>query len=205
MITCPWCGTNYAVFQSNCKNCGGPLTGQTPAAASPEVPEVIVPPPAPRPVSKNYVWKLMLTDGWAIAAGVFVLMGFIFAGVGAILTIAIVTAFVGIPFLLIGLAELGGAAAVFYWRYQVFSKRVQVLQIGEAVLGQVAGAEQNLSVRINGRSPWIITYRFVSPQGEVEGRVSTLNDLGPQLQPGRPVYVLYLPGAPENNTIYPHP
>ena len=46
MITCPWCGTNYQSFQSNCSNCGGSLP--LPIEKPSEIPEaqIAAPPPA---------------------------------------------------------------------------------------------------------------------------------------------------------------
>jgi len=45
----------------------------------------------------------MTTDGWSIAAFIFFLIGAIFGMIGLGLTVGIVTAFVGIPFLLLGI------------------------------------------------------------------------------------------------------
>ncbi len=205
MITCPWCGTNYTVFRSNCKNCGGPIPAPVPIPEKMEDLEPLVPPPAPRPVPDSYTWKLMLPDGWSITAFVIGLIGIIFSCVGLGLTAGLVTAFVGIPFALIGLGMAGAGIGILVWRYRVFATTVRVLQIGEAVRGQILNVEENFSVEINGRHPWKISYRFASPRGEIEGQVTTLNVPGPHLQPGRDVYVLYLPGVPEGNTIYPHP
>ena len=210
MITCPWCGTNYAAFQSNCKNCGGPLPAPeeaaTPARAAnlAEAP-VQMPPPAPRPISSSYAWRLLLTDGWAIAALVFVILGAVFMPTGLAMTVAIVTAFVGIPFVLLGLLFLGGGAAIVYWRYQEAAKLVAVLRDGEAVAGVITGAEANYSVRVNGRHPWVIRYQFRVAGRDYQGRVSTLNVPGPALQPGRRACVLYFPDSPDHNSLYPHP
>ena len=99
MTTCPWCGTNYAEFQSKCDSCGGSLPLPAASAPSPLAVDLPVPPPAPRRLPRNYVWRILSTDGWAIAAAVFVLMGVIFGLVGGALTISIVAAFVGVPFL----------------------------------------------------------------------------------------------------------
>lgn len=210
MITCPWCGTSYAIFQSNCKNCGGPLNlppdeinRVTASAADDE--RVIMPPPPPRPISNNYVWRLLFSDGWAIASFVFTLMGLIFSFVGFILTIAIITAFVGLPFLAMGLAFLGGGIAIIYWRYQEAAKVVNVLRIGEATRGQITNVEMNYSVRVNGRHPWTITYQFHAMGQSYEGKVTTLNPPGQNLQQGRAACVLYAPTAPTQNTLYPHP
>jgi hypothetical protein len=205
MVTCPWCGTSYEEFQSSCGRCGGPMAipgGQT-AAGAEESPQV--PPPPPRPIADRYVWKLLASDGWGIAALVFGILGAVFTLVGAALTLGIVTAFVGIPFLALGLLFLGGGAAVAVWRYQTARKIVGVLQTGEAVEGQITQVEQNLSVQVNGRSPWIIQYQFQSAGQTYTGRVSTLNTPGEALQPERRAYILYLPQEPQRNVLYPHP
>ena len=48
MITCPWCGTSYTTFRSNCKNCGGPLPPPAEATATPPpIPDLPEPPPPP--------------------------------------------------------------------------------------------------------------------------------------------------------------
>jgi hypothetical protein len=210
MITCPWCGTNYPAFQSNCKNCGGPL----PAMAAPAAPEFQPsrpeanypePPPAPRAISQNYIWRLLSTDGGAIVAFVFGLLGAIFTFVGFILTIAIVTAFVGIPFGVLGLIFLVVGGGVGRSRYQTMQRTVEVLKNGQAAAGQIVNVEENLYVTVNQRHPWTITYQFRVGEQEHQGKVTTLNVPGASLQPGKKAWVLYLPEAPEHNTLYPHP
>ncbi len=206
MITCPWCGTNYVAFQPNCQNCGGPLPGtgadKTASAASDEIP---TPPLPPRSISKSYVWRLLSSDGSAIAASVFTLLGLIFSAVGTGLTLGIITAFVGVPFLLLGLVFLAVGGAVLIWRYQVAQKIVTVLREGQTARGQILDLQQNYSVRVNGRNPWVIRYAFQANGGKYEGRVTTLNQPGQQLQAGNAVSILYLSGAPQWNSIYPHP
>ncbi len=164
-----------------------------------------MPLPAPRPISNRYAWRLLSTDGWAIAAFVFVLLGFIFSLAGAGLTIGIITAFVGIPFLIFGLAFLGAGAGVFIWRYQEAQQGVKVLREGEATRGLIIETQENYSVAINGRHPWVIRYRFQANGQNQEGGVTTLNQPGEQLQAGKAVCVLYLPTSPKWNSIYPHP
>lgn len=205
MITCPWCGTSYAAFQSNCRNCGGPL--QAPAEGSPAgLPErPSAPPPPPRLIADSYAWRLLAADGWAITAGIFALLGAIFTFVGAALTIGIITAFVGIPFAGLGITFLGLGAAGLGWRYQEAQKVVTCLRLGEAVDGQIVSVDENYSVRVNGRHPWTITYQFLAGGRDYQGKVTTLNQPGPGLQPGRPACVLYLPNTPECNALYPHP
>jgi hypothetical protein len=164
-----------------------------------------VPPPAPRSISNRYAWRLLSSDGWAITACVFGLLGIIFAPLGAVLTIVIVTAFVGIPFLLLGIVFLGAGGSVLFWRYQYAQNVVTVLREGEAMRGEIIDVQSNYNVRINGRNPWVIRYQFSANGESYEGKVSTLNQLGGQFQAGQPVYVLYLPSTPKWNSIYPHP
>jgi hypothetical protein len=206
MIICPWCGTNYLAFQTNCTNCGGPLqaAAQENRSSAPGE-DVVTPPLAPRPISPRYVWRLLSSDGWAIASGVFVLLGIIFGLVGAALTVAIVTAIVGIPFLLLGILFLGAGVSLLIWRYQTAQKIVGVLRDGAVARGQIVDVQQNYSVRINGRNPWVIRYQFQADGAAQEGKVTTLNSPGQQFQSGKPVSILYLPGAPKWNSIYPHP
>lgn len=204
MYTCPYCGTSYATFTSNCKNCGGPLPA-SPAHLRPADAELAPPPAAPRPISDKYVWKLLLTDGGAVASFVLILLGFIFSTVGIGLTLGVITAFIGLPFLGLGVFLLAGGGLLLYWRYGIKQKVVYVLKHGAATVGQITGVQQNYSVRINHRHPWLIDYQFDCNGQTYPGRVSTLNNPSMALQPGKRSYVLYLPAEPAQNALYPHP
>jgi hypothetical protein len=80
-----------------------------------------------------------------------------------------------------------------------------VLREGEATLGQIIEVQENYSVRINGRHPWVIRYQFHTGGRDCNGSIATMNQPGPVLQTGQAAYILYLPAAPEWNSIYPHP
>jgi hypothetical protein len=206
MITCPWCGTNYPVFQSNCQNCGGPLPAFEETIGSSVSSDILpTPPPAPRPISNRYIWRLLSSDGGTIAAFVIGLLGLIFSLVGAGLTIGIITAFVGVPFLFLGVALLGTGAGVFLWRYQQKQQVVKVLREGEATIGQIIEISENYSVSVNGRHPWILRYQYQVNGQSQDGQVATLNQPGQQLQVGKAVRILYLPTTPKWSSIYPHP
>lgn len=210
MVTCPWCGTNYEKFQPNCQNCGGPLPAPSERTASsredsPLEASLLAPPPPPRPISDRYVWRLLASDGRAIAALVFGSLGATFTLVGVALTLGIITAFVGIPFAVLGLVFLAVGAVLAVSRYKEAQKSVEVLRTGQAVEGQISQVEQNFQVRVNMRNPWVIWYQFHLGGQSYQGHVSTFNTPGPALQPGQPAYVLYLPQVPERNVLYPHP
>lgn len=200
MITCPWCGTSYATFQNNCKNCGGPLPlPAEEAAAAPHIPDVPAPPPAPRNFKSSFVWRKLWSDGWAIAAGVFLLIGSIFTLVG----IPLVLVVVGIVFVLLGLAFLGAGIPILIWRYNKAQQTLNVLRMGEPVLGSIVDVYENYNVQVNNRHPWTITYRFQVHGRAYEGQTTTLRPVGFTHQPGQPMYVLCLAQDPTQNTIYP--
>ncbi len=203
MITCPWCGTSYPAFQSNCSRCGGSIP---PPHVTEGVEETLLAPPgAPRDISSTYAFRLMLSDGWSIASLALTLIGAIFTGLGLALTLAIVTAFVGIPFLLLGLVFFIPGAAVLFWRYREFQKQVLVLKWGDAILGSVAGLQENYSVMVDDRHPWSIDYHYEVGGYQYSGKLSTLNQPGDRLQPGRQVYVLYSRDNPGLSSLYPRP
>jgi hypothetical protein len=206
MIICPWCGTNYLTFQSNCDKCGGPLQLADENIVSPDSDELFQTPPLPpRQISDRYVWRLFFGDGWWITILVLGIVGFVFFQVGEGLTIGVVTAFVGIPFLLLGIGFLIASGWVAIWRYQIAQKVVDVLRVGEAAHGQITEVHQDGSISVNGRNPWVITYQFQVNGQNAEGKVTTFNPLGQQYQAGEAVSVLYLPADPKWSSIYPHP
>jgi hypothetical protein len=206
MIICPWCGTNYRTFQSNCKNCGGALQAvEERSTSSAPTEDLPTPPSAPRPISNRYIWRLLSADGWSITALVFGVLGVVFSLLGEGLITGTITAFVGIPFLLLGVAFLGIGGWVFMWRYQEAQQVVNVLREGEATLGRVVEIREAHSVSVNGRYPWVIRYQFQANGQDHEGKVTTLNQPGEKLQGGRAVCVLYSPTAPKWSSIYPHP
>ncbi len=132
-IVCPWCGTNYTTFQSNCRNCGGtiPAPAETPSAVGPRrQSSPALPPPPQREISPNHAWRLLAQDAWVISAAIFVLLGAIFTMVGGGLTLGVITAFVGIPFLGLGLLFLFGGLGIIYWRYQIAANSASVLKLG---------------------------------------------------------------------------
>ncbi len=206
MITCPWCGTNYATFQSTCNHCGGPLPLPE-EKVSLETDEILPSPPlAPRPISDSYTWRLMASDGGAIVAFVFLILGLVFTFVGVVLAVALGRVFVvGVPFTILGPLFLITGVALGAWRYSDAHQVVHVLREGQATEGQIVDVKENYRVRVNNRYPWIIRYQFRLDGRTFEGQVSTLNTPGAGLQTGRKARVLYLPNAPKHNVLYPHP
>jgi len=156
-------------------------------------------------VPSNQVWRILSTDGWAITGGVFLLTGAIFGVTGVGLTVGIVTAFVGLPFAGLGMLMFGAGIGLVVGRYQKAQRTVEVLKEGEAALGEIAEVYQSLQVKVNGRHPWTIVYRYEVGGQEYEGKVTTLMRPDLRQQTGKRVYVLHWPGEPGQSTIYPHP
>jgi len=147
----------------------------------------------------------MMSDGWAIAAFVFVLLGGIFLITGIPLTLGIVTAFIGIPFAGLGVLFLIPGILIGNKRLQAARTTVKVLREGSATKGEIMAVDMNYHVQVNGRNPWTIRYAFEAGGQEHEGQVTTLNPPTPMLEAGDTAYVLYLPESPASNSLYPHP
>ncbi len=204
-ITCPWCGTNYTGFQSNCDNCGGSLPLPVERALEPSPPNLPSPPPPPREVPPRVAWRILITDGWAITGFVFSLLGLIFSVVGLALTVTLVGAFVGIPFAGMGILFLGGGGPLLAWRYQLAQKTLLVLRHGQAAQGEILNVYQNFQIQVNGRYPWTVEYRCDVNGRVYQGKVTTLSQPDLSQEPGKAVYVLYMADDPAQNTIYPSP
>lgn len=206
MNTCLYCGTSHPEFRTNCKNCGAPLPPpDLDLFADLPREQVLMAPPAPRPVSDSYAWRMLGGDGAAIVGGVFLFIGVIFLLIGFPMILALVTAMVGIPFALLGLMFTVGGGLLFYKRYQYARTTVRVLREGEATLGTITELNQNLNVQVNGRNPWAISYEYSVNGRPYPGQLTTLNYPGSHLQVGKQVCVLYLPARAEASSIYPHP
>jgi hypothetical protein len=164
-----------------------------------------VPPPAPRAFADSYVWRLVFSDGWALAGSIFSVLGTVFFCIGLPLMITIVGAPVGVIFSLLGgIFMLIGGVAISR-RYQTAQTTLNVLRHGEVAYGQITDLTQDFTVSVNQQHPWIIRYQFEVTGQLAAGEVITMNPPGPQLQAGQPAVVLYAPNAPQNNTLYPHP
>lgn len=205
MYTCPYCATSYREFISNCSNCGGPLDPPETWRRYRDEAQPMTPPLPPRPISGAYAWKLFWADAKGIVSAIFLILGVTFTVVGASLTVPVITAFVGLPFLLIGMIFLAVSGPMVVQRYNEARKTVQVLREGDSTIGEITSVEQNMTVRVNHQHPWTIHYLYQVFGKNYEGSVSTLITPGPQLTAGRSASILYLPSSPENSTLYPHP
>ena len=151
------------------------------------------------------MWRILFTDGWAIAGLVFLLLGVIFGILGTALAVSIVAAFVGLPFVGLGAAFLAAGAPILVWRLQMAQRTVTVLEEGQATEGEIAKVREEYWVRVNGRHPWTVDYSYQVSGSRYSGRIATLSRPDPSQQPGTPVCVLYLRDDPTRSTLYPSP
>jgi len=205
MITCPWCGTNYTSFKPNCDNCGGSLPLPPETAPTPPSSALSVPPPAPRNVPRQAFRNILFSDGLAVSALVFTLLGFVFTAGGLYLTTSEVAAPDAPCFVGMGLLFLCSGIVVLVWKYRVCARTVEVLREGEATVGEILSVIQNFGVRVNGRYPWTVKYRYEVDGDPYSGKVTTLSKPDLSQQRGSPVYVLFMRDDPTRSTIYPSP
>lgn len=205
ILTCPWCGTSEVETRTNCKNCGGPLPPRSADydSAPDEMPAE--PPPPPREISENYVRQLMFANAWTITSIIFSAVGAIFAFVGLILTILLITAFIGIPFLGIGTALTVFGVMNLNKQHKKAKNTVEVLRRGSAAEGVITEVEQDYSVSVNKRYPYCIKYNYTVEGQSYEGSATTFKDPSHNYWRGKKTWVLYLPEKPAQNSLYPHP
>ena len=196
-VSCSFCDTQYLEYQPTCRNCGGPLPvkpGSGPGAQ---------PPPAPRELPPGYMKKKVWLRPTVLVGAIFALVGLPFLVIFPIVGFSTgMWLFIIIGGGLGGLFTFGGAT-LFFKGYSAAKKRVAAYIHGTATMGTISNVAQNYNVRINGRSPWNVTYQFQAEGGKFQGVASSLDDSAGQREVGQQVHVLYMPRRPRINTIYP--
>ena len=103
----------------------------------------------------------------------------------------------------VGVLLLGAGLPLLAWRYSAIQRTVEVLQLGEATLGEVVNVDHNYLVRVNRRHPWVITYRFQAGGREYQSDFTSFSGAIVEVNAGQSIYVLYLPQNPEESLIFP--
>lgn len=198
VIECTWCGSAYEKHQLRCDNCGGPLP-PLPGASAGEPP-----PPAPRTVPAPFERRIRYTSNasfmaGAILAGVGVIQGIAFTGIGAAIRLK--------PFLYIGpgiFVLLGGLGLLFLRHARRKAEgTLRAFREGTAVVGEIAEVYSDTSIKVNGRSPWAIVYNFAAGGRTVEGKAQSWDASAQDRRRGQPVHVLYVAADPAQNTLWP--
>ncbi len=185
---CPQCGTDFPV------ELAGNLDLRR-ARSAPVLTAVLGPAPRQPP-------SLLMTDS-APNTLVLLLFGAIFGLVGTVL--GVVFTLIGAVggqtvFLAVGLGALGLFAGVGWTVFGFGVRNVlrtrRIWRDGEQVTGELVQATIDRSVRVNGRRPVLVEFRYRTYSGEFTGRGHTWNhDLG-GVPPGPALTVLVDPNDP---------
>ncbi len=190
MHSCPWCTTTYVNWQSQCKQCGGPL---------PPPPGMRLgdpPPPAPRKLPGTYVKRVRWTENIATLVG----MGF--TGVGLLMAVPMLVNKLWLPALFPGFFLLGGVS-MFRHGWKTAAGRLRAFGQGKAVQGRIERVSMDTTQQINGRHPWRVVYHFTIGDQWHEGQITTFDSTASLRSSGQPVWVLYNEADPTENAIYP--
>ncbi len=188
-VTCGWCGVHYAEWQNRCDSCGGPL---------PSLPGTqlgAAPPPAPRQLPDGFAFRLLWSRNVLVIVGsIFALLGFLL-----FLPLLIATSWGALlPLLFMVLGTL-----LFFFGRRKAKRTLKAFAGGTAVAGEIVDVSLDRSESINSRHPWKLTYHFRVDGNEHEGSATSYDSTVGKREAGQPVWVLYLPGNPAQNTIYP--
>lgn len=175
-VKCPWCET--VVYQTsfiNCPNCGGNLPLHSGSDPGPP------PPSTPRVLPPKFVKRVKYSSN-------------VYTIIGMVFTLAL---FFTIIFPIIG---------IILWRkgIRVANEELNPLMNGTATEGTITNITQNFSIKINGRSPFVVEFLFDFQGRKVAGDVGNLFDPSVLMKkPGDKVWVVFLPEHPEQSSIWP--
>lgn len=184
---------------------GGNLFGKLPAAiqqvlegvvgsATPGVAEP--PPPTPRPIPKGFAGR---ADP---VASFFRLFGLLFGGIPFVFSFFVLSS-VGFQGSFVLLFPLIGAIMATYG-FTRLARAKRLYRDGEAAPAVVTESWLNTSVKLNGRSPFKITFQYETPDGVTRTCTVSRFRTPPDLRvPGAQVYALYNPAKPDQATLWP--
>ncbi len=130
------------------------------------------------------------------------ILGLVFTIVGAALTAALWPFPIGIVFLAVGGPIATAGHGLVSLRLGAVRRRERLLREGLESWGTIITLAQNVGVRINGRHPWVVRYRYEVDGQEHEGRESMM-DLPDGYHPGATVAVMYDPSQTVISTLKP--
>ena len=189
MITCGWCNTHYSTWQNHCDYCGGPM----PSLSVRELGEE--PPPAPRKLPKGFAFRTRVTNNIAVIGGsAFLLIGsMIFSGLLKAKSFAA----------LFPLFFMIGGFFMFRLGWRQASAVLRAFRRGIAVRGEVYECRIDTTQSMNGDHPWKLTWHFTVEGRQYEGTLTSFDSTLGSRGGGQPLWVLYVPQDPAENTLYP--
>jgi hypothetical protein len=194
---CAWCFARRLEGQLECSGCGvalmpPPGAGPGPAPAAP-------PRRLPRSVEQRLRWLSQpgMMQGaallFSVPLGIALLAGGLMLGRLAVVAGAAVV-----------LAALGGPGIrLVLGAWQRAEAHLRLFREGRAAQGTLEAVELDRSVRIRGRSPWRLQYRYEVDGGTHRATQRVWDRTFGERRPGEPVHVLYLAEAPDHAALYP--
>jgi hypothetical protein len=120
------------------------------------------------------------------------ILGVVFCTVGTVMTVVLWPFPIGIVFLTVGSVLATPGLVLVSLRLAAMRRRERLLRDGLESRGVIIVLTQNMSVRVNGRCPWVVRYRYEVDGHEHEGRESMM-DLPDGYQVNATVTVVYDP------------
>jgi Protein of unknown function (DUF3592) len=131
-----------------------------------------------------------LCTGVGIVALVFSILGVVFTTVGLGLATFVRPQVIGITFLCIGSGILTVGVMLAAIRVAAIRRRARLLETGLESRGTIVDVAQNPLVRVNGRHPWVVRYRYEMQGCEYHGN-ERMMDLPAGYKEGASVTVMY--------------
>jgi len=172
----------------------GQMFGDLTTSSQPGIAEP--PPTVPRPIPRGFAGRA------EPVASFMRIFGMLFGGLPTVMGIFMYGAFdFGVSFFLL-FTLIGGVMAAYGFTRIARSKRLY--RDGEAVPAVVTEAWLNTSVRVNGRSPWKISFRYETLDGQSHTATVSRFRMPPELRvAGAQVYALYDRDNPSRATLWP--
>lgn len=153
------------------------------------------PPPAPRAIPSGFAGR---ADP---VASFFRLFGVLFGGIPLFMFLSLIGSHADALFLLLFIVIGGVLATIGFTR---LARVRRLFRDGEPVPAIVTDASLDTSLKVNGRSPHKIVFRYETPDGQVrEGTVSRFKTPPEFRVPGAQVYALYDRNDPARATMWP--
>ncbi len=134
------------------------------------------------------------------------LFGAISLGVGGLLAVlfTILAIAAGLPPLggFLGLAWVVAGLTLYLLGARAARRALRVYAHGAAASGEIVEVRKNLALRMNGKNPWEVIYRFQASSAEITGKARFWDDLMPEGRRGDRVSVVYDLDNPKNNALW---
>ncbi|MEX2137963.1 MAG: DUF3592 domain-containing protein [Pirellulales bacterium] len=141
-----------------------------------------------------------LSTAGGIIALVFTILGIVFSTTGLALAIFVRPQDIGITFLGTGGGFLAVGALLTGFRLAALRRRARLLETGLDSRGTIVELVQNPFVRLNGRHPWVVRYRY-TVQGCDHAGSESMMDLPAGYTKGASVVVVYDPTRVELSAL----